>query len=482
MTMPPASSRELRYWDALRSVDPERSRAATYVLSTLLCRRGERGGGEKLLRDSIKRHGPGGVAETWFRLGRLLEEESRIAEAETAFAQALRFASVEETPGVLMDLAARSAGLEELERAADLYGLVAERGPQPRLRALASYRLGRIQIGLELQEEALQALRRSLAEADPTLEPFVLVVLAALMEERGEQAEAADLLQRAIAGDHHDQAPRAALALARLRSSEGDGLEAYRLYQLVVESEHPEVVALAETEKAHLVESELDSLLVPTWAPTYRRSLRFDSSAIGALLRSSGTRSKSKAFSVLDGGVAHIQLPRLTFRQCSASSLLLPIAQHSCEMPERVAVPRSNLIVLDAEAHRFAQNECGRPAPASSSLNAWIAELLGDEPDEVLAICRLLYSYIAASRTGNAFSRWSLLRGSLLQDPSRDACDCHCADDPPDDKANRWLRPLLTEMTHRRIAGQVDRCLTLTSPEDDGDAPLRDKLCPMGAG
>jgi tetratricopeptide (TPR) repeat protein len=482
--MPTPTEPELRYWSDLRSQDPQRSRSAAHVLSSLLCQRGERSGAERLLRDSLKAHGPDGAAETWFRLGRLLEEESRAADAEAAFAQAFRLASVEDAPEVLMEIAALRVAVGDVSRAVELYTLVAERASRPGLRALASYRLGTIQIELGLPESASGAFRRALAEADSALEPFVLAALAEILISWDEATEAAELLQRAIAGDHHDQAPRAALALARLRSREGDGLEAYRLYQLVVESEHPELSSLAEAEKEHLVESELNSLLTPT------RERPPQSPAMG------GTPFAKRLF------LTRSYLRVEHFRPLSKHEgmLAVPLAgglgiNGKWTTPISEVARPCNLLVCDPDTHRLLDGD-RRPPPLrgivqarlwNNYLTAWIASLLraelpvdgGDTDDDIRTLLR---SYIDTLYS-DACEMWRSPAGVAA--PSAHGGP-ECEETKSLSLRDFWsvaqrafqspLEPLVTETTRRRI---TEEALTERKPAKVGDSQPEDPFCEL---
>jgi len=454
--MPAPSQHELRYWNLLSYGEPHQSRAAAGVLSSLLSHRGERGGAEHLLRDSLKAHGSDGAAETWFRLGRLLEEESRLAEAEAAYAQASSAASVEECPEVLMDLAALWETRGASERSIVLYERVATDGSGQQLRALARYRLGRLHRQASRLEMARRSLVQALAEADAALEPFALVRLGELEAERGENVEAAELLQRAVAGNHHDQAPRAALALARLRAREGDGLEAYRLYQLAVESAHPEVTPAAAAEQRGLIESELDLLLMPT-------------------LELSEQQSSSKPAKLppdLMGRDADVNLTRALWRLCEGvkrggwvpaferheSSLLVP--RHGIDRENSVRWPEAaNLWILDPESHRSAGSACAaggcghRPSRRKmdeylrARLNHWFhREPQWEEAGGEIDLLVLLYL---------VRGRFHLAEG---QDQTREDLWRLLAVDPsPGDNNNSWTQPLLTTMVSRRIAEEGER-------------------------
>jgi tetratricopeptide (TPR) repeat protein len=288
--MPPPPDPERRLWSDFHSGDSGISRFAAHLLSSLLKQRGKRVAAERLLRDNLKAHGSQGAVGTWVRLGRFLEEEGRVNEARRAYDEVLRLASVEETPEAMMDLAAHWARSKEVERARGIYLQIVDRGQGAPIRALAAYRAARIDIGLENPERAIDALRCALQEADPSLEPFVLVDLAELLVKRDGSEEGAELLLRAIAGNHPDQAPRAAFALARLHRKYGDHLEAYRFLQLVIESEHPRYAPGAQEEQDQLIRCELDNLL------TQSSGLLTPSSKDGRLTRLAELDSRAYVF------------------------------------------------------------------------------------------------------------------------------------------------------------------------------------------
>jgi tetratricopeptide (TPR) repeat protein len=337
--MPRHIDPERHYWEELRCSDPQRARAATHVLAALLRQQGKRVAAERLLRDSLRSHGTDGAAGTWVRLGRLIAEEGRDDDAKLAYGEAQHLASVEETPEVVMDVAARYVSVGEMVQGRSLYAAVAERAAQPHLRALAAYRLATIQAELALTDEAIAALRRSLAEADSALEALVLVDLAEFLADRDEDAEAEELLQRAIVSDHHDQAPRAAFLLAQMRWKGGDGLEAYRLYQLVIESEHRDFAARAMAEQTQLIDSELDLL--------------FTSAAGFSALRSQGVEkpfSKKFLFAAPSTRLWHSyafnspdadRLPRGNDIQTRFDTLVVHCLRHFCEQPDLIYLVKS---------------------------------------------------------------------------------------------------------------------------------------------
>lgn len=460
---------ELRYWNALRSADSSQSRRATHVLSALLCQRGERGGAERLLRDSLKAHGSAGAAGTWYRLGRLLEAESRISEAEAAFSQAHSLASVTEDPEVLMDLAARWASLKEVERSIDLYRLIATEGTVQRLRTLAFYRLARVQVELDQLEEAQRSFSRALAEASPDLEPFVLVSLAELLADRGETAEATELLQRAVGGNHHDQAPRAALALARLRSKEGDGLEAYRLYQLAAESEHPDVASVAAAEKEKLVESELDLLLQPTWQAPEQQLLTRRLRLLSGELMEKRSERKSALFLATLCLQASCRLQSLDFER-HKSTLLVPGHTLDCgEALQPIDAP-GNLLILDSATHKLLHSGSSPPAssrkPLREVLDGYVYTYLipllhresqwtPDEEEDDLFVLWQLIARLGRGREHDAHQECPLCPTdkSPPDEREKERWDSLCLRSPEED--GLWTRPLLTETAHHRISKQA---------------------------
>jgi tetratricopeptide (TPR) repeat protein len=277
---------ERRLWWDLHAPDPLGSRFAAHLLSSLMKQRGKRVAAERLLRDSLKAHGPRGAVGTWIRLARLLEEEGRVEEAERAYREVLRWASVEETPEALMDLAAYWARGKEVDRARGLYLRLVEGSATASIRALAAYRVARIELNRNESRRAAISLRRSLQEADATLLPRVLVDLGQILVEDDSLDEGLELLSRAVASNDPDQAPRAALLLGTLRRRQGDHLEAYRFLQLVIESEHPRYEPRAQAEQDELIHSELNALLKPNFqlvTPSSKKNrltrlARFDSS------------------------------------------------------------------------------------------------------------------------------------------------------------------------------------------------------------
>jgi tetratricopeptide (TPR) repeat protein len=454
---------ELWYWEALRSADSKRGRAAAHVLASILRQRGERRSAERMLRDSLKAHGPDGAAATWFRLGRLLEEESRIQEAEAAFAQAGNLASVDEDPEVVIEIAARVATRGLLERSVEIYELVASECSLSRLRALAFYRLGLIQVKLDCIEAARWSFDRSLSEADSNLEPFVLVRFAELLIQLGETIEAADLLQRAVAGNHHDQAPRAALALARLRAEEGDALEAYRLYQLAAESAHAEVVSVAAEEKKDLVETGLDFLLLPNQEPTRRRQvtrpLKRFSDEIAMRREKSSVVFLALCHMARDIETSNPELRAVPAESFERHSSSLYIPSHSrkvdCAPTWRRHFDLGEALVLDAESHRAVHNLERAPelSPARSR-----------DTRHLMRGCLDWLLYIGRRGSGRRQDEEDLL--ALLQllhqkwssDQSPHAPEPH----------NRlWAAPLLTAVTQQRISAQAGTAVKREEHLDD---------------
>jgi tetratricopeptide (TPR) repeat protein len=278
------STSESRWWRQLRDDDPVVSAPAAFALSALLLQRGEQCAAEEVLRNTIDVRDPALAPTGMVRLARLLEQVGRTEEADEMYERTTEAASVEHCPEVVLDLAARWLARGHAADAATAYWELRIGAREPRLRALAAYRLGDLQRDAGLGDQAIASWRQALEEADESLVPHVMVALAEALtrpemeQDEADQAEAVqslvppegnreaeEMLERVMHADDPDLAPRAALNLGRLKRAGGELREAYRLFQLVIESEHPDHFLEAHAEQSSLLHLELDLFLGPAY-------------------------------------------------------------------------------------------------------------------------------------------------------------------------------------------------------------------------
>jgi tetratricopeptide (TPR) repeat protein len=275
---------EIRWWRCLSSEDLHTRAQASFALAALLWQRGEVVGAEQFLRDTTESPDRGLAAAGRARLAHMLDRRGDSASADAMYESTAEVASAEQSPEVLLDLAARWLARGRAADAANAYWAIQIETAEPHLRALAAYRLGDLQSDAGLVEEAIASWRQALGEVDEELRPHVMVALAeALMEPEIEEDEAAQavaseslvrpesnqeaeqMLELVLSSDHPDLAPRAALGLGRLKREEGELREAYRFFQLVIESEHPEYLLDAHAEQSELIHRELDLIIGPLY-------------------------------------------------------------------------------------------------------------------------------------------------------------------------------------------------------------------------
>jgi tetratricopeptide (TPR) repeat protein len=258
------SEREL--WAALRAEDPRSRAEGGFALASLLANRGQLESAEELLFGLTAEGGDALRAEAWIRLAEVLRDQGKARYGEFAYRRAAEYADVLETPGILIDLAARHEAGGEPGPALRIYERVARQAVDGTVRATAAFRLGRLLRRLGRPSLALAPLREALAQAGPSQVPDIAVALAQVLIETAAEApagraardQAEHLLQQAIDSDHPDLSPRAAIALAELRQGQGQFTEAYRLCQLVIDSAHPDFSEQAHVMQSHLLHGELD--------------------------------------------------------------------------------------------------------------------------------------------------------------------------------------------------------------------------------
>jgi len=290
--MSSTTTNENGWWKRLCGEDVPARVEAAFGLAALLWQRGEVVGAEALLQETTEVPDRALAAAGMVRLARLLDWRGKSADADAMYERAAEAASAEHSPEVLLDLAARWLARGRAVDAANAYWAIQIETAEPRLRALAAYRLGDLQRDAGLADEAIASWRQSLGEAAEDLRPYVMVALAealmrpAVEEDEAVQAvtseplvrpesnqEAEQMLELVLSGDHPDLAPRAALALGRLKREEGQLREAYRFFQLVIESEHPEYLLDAHAEQSKLLHLELDLFLGPIYESPAPRAL-----------------------------------------------------------------------------------------------------------------------------------------------------------------------------------------------------------------
>jgi tetratricopeptide (TPR) repeat protein len=257
------SEREL--WTVLRAEDPHRRAEASFSLASLLAHRGQLESAEELLFGLTEEGTDALRAEAWIRLAEVLSEQGKCRFRDLAFRRAGEFASVSETPGILIDLAAHLEADGGEAEALRIFERVARGAGDQSLAATAAFRFGRLVRRLGHPSHALEAFREALAVAGPAQFPHIALALAEVLIETGSQApadraprdEAEHLLQRVIDFDHPDLSPQAAMALAELRRSQEQSAEAYRLCRLVIDSRHPDYREAAHAMQSRLLHGEL---------------------------------------------------------------------------------------------------------------------------------------------------------------------------------------------------------------------------------
>jgi tetratricopeptide (TPR) repeat protein len=261
--MDPIAARERRWWNQLRCGKAEAGAKAGFALSALLCDRGRDDEAEMILADCARSESGAIAAAAALRLAQLIERRRGPAAAEPSYEQAAERATPTASADVLIDLAERWGAQGETERARRAYSASATGSPQPRLRAVAFFRLGGLDRDAGRVEEAIDAWEGGLADAEGPLRIHLLVRLAeALMDlDVIDRDRVESLLVEAMDSDHPDLAPRAALRLAQMKRAVGEFIDAYRLARLVVDSAHPVFAAEGEGEWRRLLHGELDSLL-----------------------------------------------------------------------------------------------------------------------------------------------------------------------------------------------------------------------------
>jgi tetratricopeptide (TPR) repeat protein len=261
--MDPTTARERRWWNQLRCGDAEAGAEAGFALSALLCDRGREDEAEVLLTECSRSANDSIAASAALRLARLIERRRGPAAAEPSYEQAAERATPSVSADVLIDLAERWDTQGETDRARRAYAASAAGSLQPRLRAVAFFRLGALDRDAGRLKEAIDAWEDGLADAAGTLRIHLLVEIAEALADQGtgDPDRIESLLTEAIDSDHPDLAPRAALRLAQVKRARGQFIDAYRLARLVVGSEHPIFAADGEVESQRLLHGELDSLL-----------------------------------------------------------------------------------------------------------------------------------------------------------------------------------------------------------------------------
>jgi tetratricopeptide (TPR) repeat protein len=261
--MDPTTAQERRWWNQLRCGDAEAGAEAGFALSALLCDRGREDEAEMILIDCSRSSNGAIVASAALRLARLIERGRGPAAAEPSYEQAAERAIPSTSADVLIDLAERWDTQGESARARCAYAAAAAGSLQPRLRAVAFFRLGALDRDAGSLEEAIDAWENGLADADGALRIHLLIEIAeALMDREARDRDRIEShLTEVIDSDHPDLAPRAALRLAQVKRAGGQFIDAYRLARLVVGSEHPIFAAEGEVECRRLLHGELDSLL-----------------------------------------------------------------------------------------------------------------------------------------------------------------------------------------------------------------------------
>lgn len=280
MTPTPQIERRLR--NQLRcAVDPSERTVAAFRLAALLRNRGEVAAARKLLQDATAVPDGPLAAEAWLRLGELFDETGHPRRGAFAYRRAAELADPEHSPGVLIDVAAHAERQGGSRRPTELYRRLIEACPQPRLRAVAAFRLALIQRRSRQVGQAVASLRLALQHSEPALEPHVQLHLAEALIEAGKddgvggvRSEAEALLRKAIEADHHDLSPRAALVLAGLLAEAAEFSEAHRLCEMVIECEHPDFQAEAEAAQSRFMHMELEGVQgtrcsYAMWLPFY---------------------------------------------------------------------------------------------------------------------------------------------------------------------------------------------------------------------
>jgi tetratricopeptide (TPR) repeat protein len=260
--MDPTTAQERRWWNQLRCGDAEAGAEAGFALSALLCDRGREDEAEMILTDCSRSTSDTIAAAAALRLARLIERRRGPAAAEPSYEQAAERATPSANADVLIDLAERWSTLGETGRARGAYAAAATGSLEPRLRAVAFFRLGALDRDAGLLEEAIDAWENGLADAGGALRFHLLVEIAEVLmdQEAGDRDRIEGHLTEVIDSDHPDLAPRAALRLAQVKRTGGQFIDAYRLARLVVGSEHPIFAAEGEVECRRLLHGELDSL------------------------------------------------------------------------------------------------------------------------------------------------------------------------------------------------------------------------------
>jgi tetratricopeptide (TPR) repeat protein len=261
--MNPFDARERRWWNKLRCGRAQESADAAFALSVLLCDRGREDEAEAILSQFSNHSEDSIAAPAAIRLAQLIERGAGPAAAEAAYEVAAARASASQGAAVLIDLAERWVARGETPRARGGYEAIIAESHDPRLRAVASYRLGVIEQEAGLTTAAVSCWESALDDAEGSLYIHLVINLAEALQEAQEPDfdRVEELFEEVIDSDHPDLGPRAAIALAKLKRRHGQLIDAYRLAQLVVDSQHPVFAPEGEAERDRLVGQELDSLL-----------------------------------------------------------------------------------------------------------------------------------------------------------------------------------------------------------------------------
>jgi tetratricopeptide (TPR) repeat protein len=258
------SEREL--WNRLRC-EAGRDRAeAAFELASLLGNRRQFQDAEWLLRGVVRRsEGEISIsAEAWMRLATVFEEQDKVDLAEVAYGRAAELASPDQTPEVMLDVAAHFEKSGQPDSAQAVYECVFRKAEDRQLGAVAAFRLAKLLRKGGSHDRVVALLRVALVDGSSSNSLHIAMLLADELNRfspgpgSAEVGEAEPLLQTVMQADHPDLSPQAALTLARLRLRQRQLQEAYRLCQLVIDSAHPGFLDEAHGLQSHLLHLELE--------------------------------------------------------------------------------------------------------------------------------------------------------------------------------------------------------------------------------